>query len=95
MPEMGSKAWNDLIHQEEHKLHKIKHEKVSNIKVETDIEKRKRISTRENNSKKTTDTPKYHLTLKSDKVMFNVKQERVVENYEALKEEKIDPLCNC
>ena len=30
--------------------------------------------------------------LKSDKVMINVKQESVVENYEALKEENNDPL---
>merc|ERR1712012_1470843 len=88
MPEIGSKAWNDLVDEEEHKLPKIKDEKVSNIKNEEEIEKR--ISTNENNSEQLPDSPTDHL--KSDKVMINVKQESVVENYETLKEENNDPL---
>ena len=84
MPEIGSKAWNDLVDEEEHKFPKIKDEKVSNVKIE------KIISTKETNSKQLPDSPKDHL--KSDKVMTKVKQECVIENYEARKEENDDPL---
>ena len=61
MPEIGSKAWNDPVDEEEHKLPKIKDEKVSNIKNEAEIEKR--IYTNENNSEQFPDSPKDHLTL--------------------------------
>ena len=60
----------------------------TNLGNEAEIEKR--ISTNENNSEQLPDSPKDHL--KSDKVMINVKQESVVENYEALKEENNDTL---
>ena len=40
LPEIGSKAWNDPVDEEEHKLPKIKDEKVSNIKNEAENEKR-------------------------------------------------------
>ena len=90
MPEIGSQEWNDLLDQEAQKSPKIKNEKVSHIKTETEIENR--ISSNRNNSEQPIDSPKDHMKIDKDKVMINIKQENVAENYEALREENNDPL---
>ena len=86
MPEIGSQEWNDLLDQDGQKSPKIKNEKVSNIKTETEIEKRG------NTFKEHIDSPEDCFKSYIEKVMINVKQENVAENYEALTEENNDPL---
>ena len=90
MPDIGSQEWNDLLDQEGQKSPKVKNEKVSNIKTETEVENR--ISSRGNNFKEQIDSLEDCFKSDIEKVMINVKQENVAENYEELTEENNDPL---